>query len=85
MLFASEKQSLESATTLYDSLIVKIFKKDLLANAKLVLQQASPTTSLRYRANNGSATLAHAKYEANLFPLVKTRGVTDRSPRMLLC
>lgn len=40
MLFASEKQSLESATTLYDSLIVKIFKKDLLANAKLVLQQA---------------------------------------------
>lgn len=41
MLFASEKQSLESATTLYDSLIVKIFKKDLLANAKLVLQQAS--------------------------------------------
>ncbi|CAN0132860.1 unnamed protein product [Ectocarpus sp. 4 AP-2014] len=40
MLFASEKQSLASATTLYDSLIVKIFKKDLLANAKLVLQQA---------------------------------------------
>ncbi|CAN0042374.1 unnamed protein product, partial [Laminaria digitata] len=40
MLFASEKQSLASASTLYDSLIVKIFKKDLLANAKLVLQQA---------------------------------------------
>ncbi|CAN0423139.1 unnamed protein product, partial [Ectocarpus fasciculatus] len=39
MLFASEKQSLASATTMYDSLIVKIFKKDLLANAKLVLQQ----------------------------------------------
>lgn len=39
MLFASEKQSLAEASTLYDSLIVKIFKKDLLANAKLVLQQ----------------------------------------------
>ncbi|CAN0481929.1 unnamed protein product, partial [Ectocarpus sp. 8 AP-2014] len=39
MLFASEKQSLASATTMYDSLIVKIFKKDILANAKLVLQQ----------------------------------------------
>lgn len=39
MLFASEKQSLASASTMYDSLIVKIFRKDLLANAKLVLWQ----------------------------------------------
>ena len=43
MLFASEKQSLASVSDLYDSLIVKIFKKDLLANAKLVLQQVEDT------------------------------------------
>ena len=39
MLFAAEKQSLASVTAMYDSLVVKIFTKDLLANAKLVLWQ----------------------------------------------
>lgn len=39
MLFASEKQSLVNVSTLYDSLIVKIFRKDFLATPKLLLQQ----------------------------------------------
>lgn len=39
MLFAAEKQSIEAASELYDSLIVRIFRKDILGNAKLVLIQ----------------------------------------------
>lgn len=39
MLFASEKKSLLEVSTLYDSLVVQIFKRDILGSAKLVLQQ----------------------------------------------
>ncbi|CAM9493080.1 unnamed protein product, partial [Discosporangium mesarthrocarpum] len=40
MLFASEKRSLLYVGMLYDELITKIFQKDILGQAKLVLQQA---------------------------------------------
>lgn len=39
MLFAAEKQSLEAASTLYDQLVVKIFRKDILGSANLILRQ----------------------------------------------
>lgn len=39
MLFAQEKESIEGASDMYDSLIVRIFRKDILGNAKLVLIQ----------------------------------------------
>ncbi|CAM9907852.1 unnamed protein product, partial [Sphacelaria rigidula] len=75
MLFAAEKRSLVSASTLYDQLIVKIFRKDILNNANLVLRQASYSST---------------EWEAILYEILGERRMIDACedpdcPRVVLC